>query len=111
MGSDKCDERVSLSGDDTMRACSPEEATSAGPGRRSELGVQVGDEEEGMQQAKRWLCFSRVSIGPQRMDCLEQLGRPSYLSWELARAKSWTVTWQHMVKSKMSRICPGEHLK
>lgn len=44
------------------------------------------------------------------MDCLEQLGRPSYLSWELARAKSWTVTWQHMVKSKMSRICPGEHL-
>ena len=44
------------------------------------------------------------------MDRLEQIGRPSYPSWELARAKSWTVTWQHTVKSKMSRICPGECL-
>lgn len=48
MGSDKCDERMSLRGDDTMRSCSPEEATSAGPGRRSEFGVQVRGEEEGM---------------------------------------------------------------
>lgn len=85
------------------------EATSASPGR-SEFGVQVVGEGGECADTARVVAFSRVSIGPQRMDCLEQLGETFLSELEASKNKSWTVTWQHMVKSKMSRICPGEHL-
>lgn len=109
MGSDNCGERISLRGDDTMRSCSLEEAALVGPGRRSESGVPGGGRRVCGRQ-RGGLCLGRVSIGPQRMCRLEQQGRPYCLTWEPARAEGWAVTWQHMVRLKMSRLCPGEHL-
>lgn len=92
-----------------MRSCSLEEAALVGPGRRSESGVPGGGRRVCGRQ-RGGLCLGRVSIRPQRKCRLEQLGRPYCLSWEPARAEGWAVTWQHMVRLKMSRLCPGEHL-
>lgn len=114
MGLDNRGERKSLRGDDTVRTNSAQESSLEEvwlqQGLEGEVGLELwGEERQTVCGQQRGDCMFGQGISREE-NCLEQLGGPYCLSWEPVRARSWAVTWHYVVRSKMSRLCPQQHL-